>query len=446
MELLLAQGATDALFVGGCVRDHLLGMQGTSPDIDIEVYGLNYERMLAILKPHFRVDLVGKSFGVIKVDQNIDLSIPRTESKLGIGHKGFKILSNPNLTFEIAAARRDFTMNAIGMRMDGTLVDPYHGADDIRSKILRATSDAFGEDPLRVLRAMQFAGRFGFFVEERTLAMCRNLKKEFSTLSEERVLGEWWKWAAKSKFPSQGLETLKKTTWIDCFPAIAHMVGTPQHPDYHKEGDVFEHVRMTVDAAANIAEQHGLSENERIVLLFAALLHDVGKPDTVTQNPEGHWTSPNHAEAGIPPAREFFETMFAPHWLVDQVLPLIREHQTRLSRETPEASETATRRLAVRLAPSNIRMWTMLCESDANGCISDREHRPLGPWIEFAQKLGVFETPPNMIVQGRDLISQGVAPGPEMGRILKYLFEAQLDGKFDDLVGGIALFRTSFKK
>ena len=449
MELLLKHGATDVLFVGGCVRDHLMGHHGASPDIDIdidiEVYGLSYEQMQEILSPRYRVDLVGKSFGVIKVDQNIDLSIPRTESKLGIGHKGFEILSNPHLTFETAAARRDFTINAIGMRLDGTLVDPYHGVDDIRRKILRATSDAFGEDPLRVLRAMQFAARFGFSVDDKTLAMCRLLKSEFSTLSQERVWGEWWKWSVKSKFPSCGLEVLKQTTWIECFPQIARLIGTPQHPDYHQEGDVFEHIKMTVDVAANIAQKNNLPKNERAVLLFGALLHDIGKPETVTRTAEGFWTSPNHAAAGVAPGRAFLESMLAPHWLVDQVLPLIREHQTRLASTMPEASETAARRLAVRLAPSNIRIWAMLCESDATGCISDRPHRPLEPWIDLAQKLDVFEAPPKMIVQGRDLIPLGVEPGPEMGKILNRIFEAQLDGEFDDLQTGITWFQTKFK-
>ena len=442
MELLLENGATDALFVGGCVRDHLLGKHEDIIDLDIEVYGLSYDRMLEILAPRFRVDLVGKSFGVIKVDQQIDLSIPRTESKLGIGHKGFQILSNPNLTFDIAAARRDFTINAIGMRLDGTLVDPYNGAEDIQNKILRATSDAFGEDPLRVLRAMQFAGRFGFSLEDRTIAMCRDLKMEFATLSAERIWGEWWKWAVKSKFPSQGLETLKQTTWIDCFPQIARLVGTPQHPDYHREKDVFEHCKLTVDAAADIAGNNTLPEDERAVLLFAALLHDVGKPDTLTKNPDGYWSSPGHAEAGTQPARAFLEAMLAPHWLVDQVLPLIREHQTRMTADTQVASETFVRRLAVRLAPSNILMWAMLCESDAKGCLCDREHQSLEPWVAIAQKLGVSEEPPKMIVQGRDLISLGVVPGPEMGRILQQLFEAQLDGKFENLEQGIALFQA----
>ena len=143
IDLLERGGATGVYFVGGSVRDHFLG-QPNIKDVDIEVYGLNYEAIVGILSPHFRVNLVGRSFGTLKVDQQIDVSIPRRESKMGIGHKGFQVDSDPEMTFAEAAKRRDFTINAIGMTRDGTVVDPHHGVVDIQRKTLRATSGAFG--------------------------------------------------------------------------------------------------------------------------------------------------------------------------------------------------------------------------------------------------------------------------------------------------------------
>ena len=437
MQLLQDGGAGDVLFVGGCVRDYLLGIPDAIKDIDIEVYGLSYEKIIAILSPHFRVDVVGKSFGTVKVDHGIDLSIPRRESKQGSGHKGFHVVPDPKMTFREAASRRDFTVNAIGMRLDNTIVDPYGGVDDLDRKILRATSDAFGEDPLRVLRGMQFSARFGFQIEPRTIGMCRDLKNEFATLSPERIWGEWFKWAVKSEFPSLGLQCLKETTWLDCFPQLFRMLGTPQHSQYHQEGDVFEHTKLTVDAAVSVARGHQLSENDRLILLFAALLHDVGKPETLVRNEDGNWTSPNHAAAGVKPSGDFFESMLAPHWVAENVKPLIREHQTRLAQETETASATATRRLAQRLSPSNIRMWAMLCQSDATGCITDRPHRSLEPWLTLAKSLGVLEFPPVPMIQGRHLLELGFSPGPEMGRLLRCAFEAQLDGEFHDLASGL---------
>ncbi|MCL2346646.1 MAG: HD domain-containing protein [Planctomycetaceae bacterium] len=430
IDLLEQGGATAVYFVGGAVRDHLLEHADVK-DIDIEVYGLDYGEIVALLAPHFRVGLVGRSFGTIKVDQRIDIGIPRRESKQGHGHKGFDVTPDPNMTFAEAARRRDFTINAIGMKRDGTPVDPYHGIDDIRKKTLRATSDAFGEDPLRVLRGMQFASRFGFQLEPSTVLMCRLLREEFATLSPERVWGEWEKWALKSKFPSAGLRVLEETGWLACFPELAALVDTPQHPHWHGEGNAFEHVKAVVDAAEKIATIKKLTGAQKLVLMFAALLHDVGKPVTLSEKEPGVWYSPGHAAAGVPLAKAFLEKMLAPGWVVEQVLPLVREHQAHVvinRDETPD--DTMIRRLADRLAPATLRQWADLCAADAAGCQTQCRPHSLEIWLENAKRLGILDRPPTPILLGRDLIALGMSPGPEMGTILKAAFEAQLDGEF----------------
>ncbi|MCL2623604.1 MAG: HD domain-containing protein [Planctomycetaceae bacterium] len=453
-DLLEQSGATAVYFVGGSVRDHFLGQPSIAgriapkvKDIDIEVFGLSYDEMVNILSPHFRVNLVGRSFGTLKVDRHIDVSIPRRESKVGIGHKGFRVDSDPDMTFAEAAGRRDFTINAIGMKRDGTVVDPYHGVEDIRRKTLRATSDAFGEDPLRVLRGMQFAARFGFQLDPDTAVMCRGLRGEFAALSSERVWGEWEKWAAKSRFPSLGLRVLEATAWLDCFPELAALRGTPQHPRWHREGDVFEHIALVVDQAARIASEKYDNEQNRVTLMFAALLHDVGKPLTLLEREPGVWLSPGHPEAGVPLAQRFLETMKAPGRLVELVLPLVREHQAHIRLPRDEVpSDTLVRRLAHRLGPANMRLWGDLVAADARGCDNNLTAHSTQPWLDAAERLDIIDTPPRPMLQGRDLIALGMEPGREMGEILKTAFEAQLDGEFHTHEDGAAWLKNFMER
>ncbi|MDR3110654.1 MAG: hypothetical protein LBU65_13380, partial [Planctomycetaceae bacterium] len=191
IELLLESGASDAFFVGGTVRDQLLGIDVKGvKDVDIEVYGLSYEQIVTILKPRFRVNFVGKSFGVIKIDNSIDVGVPRRESKHGSGHRGFEVVPDPTMTIREAFARRDFTINAIGLRLNGEFIDPFGGRDDLNNGILRATTDSFCEDPLRVLRGMQFAARFGFRMDSKTIDLCKRVANEFDTLAPERIWDE----------------------------------------------------------------------------------------------------------------------------------------------------------------------------------------------------------------------------------------------------------------
>ncbi|MGL4595540.1 MAG: CCA tRNA nucleotidyltransferase [Thermoguttaceae bacterium] len=439
--LLLEAGASDAFYVGGAVRDYFFGL--VPKDFDIEVYGLSYKQILSILRPHFRVGLVGQSFGTVKVDNDVDISIPRTESKVGVGHKGFAISADPSLDPRIAFARRDFTINAIGMRFDGSLFDPFDGHGDIQRKILRAPSEAFCEDPLRVLRGMQLAARFDLEMEPHTIELSRQVYPEIETLSAERVWGEWFKWATKSEKPSRGLDILRQTGWIGHFPEIAALIGTKQNPEYHPEGDAFVHTQLVCDAAAQIAIELELEEMERAILLFAALAHDFGKPCTTIRSPKGKWKSPNHASEGVPIAANFLERMRAPNWALLHVLPLVQEHMAHTAipkEETP--SYSSVRRLADRLAPSNIRMWAALSRADSRGTTSPKPRYRPETWEEVAEKLKIREDRPKPLLQGRHLIPLGIKPGPEMGHLLHSAFQSQLDGVFDNLPDALAWLKT----
>lgn len=429
--------------VGGCVRDRLLGV--AVKDVDIEVFQLGPERLIAVLRPFGRVDQVGMSFGVIKLRTRggveLDFTLPRRESKSGRGHRGFQVELDHTMTIAEAAARRDFTINAIyRCPLEGQIVDPHGGQADLNAGILRATSHHFVEDPLRVLRGMQFASRFNFKLDPATRAMCQTLREEADTLVVDRVWQEWLKWATRSAYPGAGLTCLEETGWIAVYPELQAMVGVPQDPEWHPEGDVWVHTRLVCDAAATIAARDQLSDDERMVLLFAALCHDFGKPAT-TRFLDGHWRAHGHCEAGVELAERFLTRIGCPMRYIEQVKPLVAEHLVHVQ---PKFSPQSVRRLANRLAPASIIQLSRLIEADMNG----RPPHPGGlpdsaqRLLELAGQLQLEKEKPRPIVQGRHIIQCGHEPAPWFGPVLKICFEAQLDGHFIDETGGIAFLTT----
>lgn len=442
-ERLTNGGAVRCQLVGGYVRDHLLGIE--SKDIDIEVYGLTYDEIISLLSPAFRVDLVGRSFGVVKVDQEIDISLPRRESKSGLGHTGFTVNPDSALSPSEAAARRDFTINALAMSFEGEIFDPYEGQTDLKNGVLRATTVAFQEDPLRVLRGMQFAARFGFSMDHETAIMCREMADEYKHLSRERIWEEWHKWAVKGRYPSQGLRVLAQTGWVTHFPVLERMRDTPQDTEWHPEGDVFAHTAYVCDAAADIAEREELEAEARTVLMFAALCHDFGKTTTTVKNADGRWVAPQHAEVSIGMSNKFLSGIGAPNWLIDQVLPLVAEHMAYTAHAKGQApSERTLRRLAHRLGPATIQAWARVCEADASGRPPRPPNNPVSEWVRAAEGMAISDGRPQPLVLGRHLIPLGYQPGPAMGEKLRSAFEAQLDGEFDTLEAGIAWIKTGY--
>ena len=226
------------LIVGGAVRDALMGVAPN--EFDIEVYDLPIDRLLELLTGFGRVDAVGRSFGILKLrpptGRELDISLPRRESKIGAGHRGFLATPDPTMTPHEAAARRDFTWNALAITPEGELLDFFGGAADLRAGIIRHTTAAFAEDPLRVLRAMQFAARFDMRLAPETAALCRALLPEAATLATERIWSEWQKWALKGHKPAAGLRVLAETGWLTLYPELEKLIGCPQDPVWHPEG------------------------------------------------------------------------------------------------------------------------------------------------------------------------------------------------------------------
>lgn len=431
-----------AFYVGGCVRDEFLGIE--SKDLDVEVFNLSAGTLSSLLKRFGKVSEVGVSFGVIKLlatdGTDFDFTLPRRENKTGFGHRGFQVAVDHTMSVEEAAARRDFTINAIyRCALSHEIHDPYNGAQDLEQRILKATSPKFAEDPLRVLRGFQLASRFGLQIDKATAFLANSLISEYPTLAIERVWGEWQKWALRSRYPSQGLEVLNRSGWIDLYPELAALKDVPQDPEWHPEGDVWVHTQLVCDAAARIAIREELSEQDRTVLMLSALCHDLGKA-TTTEFIDGRWRAHGHCEAGVPLTRSFLERIGCPETLIEVIEPLVVEH---LAHANPACSLRAVRRLSNRLGKASIRQLIHLIEADMSG----RPPLPGGlpesanQLIKIAQDLELQDNKPEPIILGRHLIALGHSPNVWFSDVLRECFEAQLDGEFESEETGILFLK-----
>ncbi len=443
-QRLLAAGASDCLLVGDFVRDQLLG--APSEEAELEVYGLNYEQIVGALScNHDSIKLLEGRLGTVKIGHLLNVSMPRREMKSGMGHKDLMFDVDTTITPHEACARRDFTVNAIGMRLDGSIFDPFGGCHDLRRGILRATSRASRNDPALVLRGMPLAARFGLETEEQTAAMCREMVAEFGTLSAECVWEAWREWAAQGRYPGKGLRLLEQTGWIKCFPVLDTMARTPQDPVWHPEGNVFIHTVHACDAAVTIAQREGLDENQRTVLLLATLCHDFGKIETTVRNDRGRWIAPGHAERGSDLAAAFLRGMHASEQVVDLVLPLVAQHMVTLGmpKHAPPSARVV-RRLVRELAPATIHLWAAVCEADSSGRPPKPPQNPGATWLQVAEALVVQDAQPQPLIGGRHLLALGYTPGPTLGSILRAAFEAQRDGCFEDVDGAVRWVREHF--
>lgn len=439
-----------AQLVGGVVRDTLLGLP--AKDFDFEIYGIEADRigpMLKSLSPRW-VDTVGASFGVLKSkfgDLEIDVSIPRTDSKAGAGHRGFQVTGDPNMSPKEAARRRDFTVNAIAMDpLTSEIFDFFDGRRDLDRKVLRATDPVlFRDDPLRVLRAAQFAARFDFTVDPATVALCREMcrEPEFADLPSARIGDEWRKLLLKSPRPSVGLRVgLEVGAWQVLHPELAALVDVPQDPGWHPEGDVWTHNNMVVDAAADIVRREELEGDDALLVMSGALCHDFGKPAT-TQFIEGHWRSRAHEREGMAPTHSFFSrTDFGKH-IEAKVMRIVNDHLFPAIQDG-KSTDAAVRRLSKRLDPATIRELVLVAEADHRG-------RDL-PWHGFAagtallaqaDALSVRQAPPQPILLGRHLIDElGWQPGTSFGPILAAVEEAQIEGRVTTLDQALEMARA----
>lgn len=438
-----------ALIAGGAVRDALLGLQ--AKDFDIEVYGIAYDHLADFLRARGPVDLVGKSFGIVKFEGH-DFSVPRRDSKIGSHHRDFLTTFDPSITPREAASRRDFTINAIAYDpITHEVLDFFGGREDLKNRILRATSSAFSEDPLRVLRGMQFACRFDLTLDPATGEMSRSIAHEYCALAKERIAGEFMKWATTASHPGRIAGYLRACGWLIHFPEIERLFEVPQDPDWHPEGDVGIHTMHVVNYAARIAERDRCEGDDRAVLLFAALTHDFAKPDTTElREVDGRlrWTAYGHEPAAGPAARRFLERIGIKPAIVDQVVPLVENHLAHAS-IGHDVTPRAVRRLAMRLAPASINQLIRLIEADASG----RPPRPPGlpdsaaRIRDIAAAQAVAEKPQPPFILGRHVLPYfGNQSGKHIGQVTRAAYEAQADGAFSTEEEALAWLDSYIRK
>jgi len=438
-----------AMLVGGSVRDRLLGIE--SKDFDIEVYGLDPSRLRTVLEQIGPVNTVGEHFSVYKLvfyrpappqtddsEQSlsdhsapqqrfeIDVSLPRRESKSGHGHRGFVIEGDPAMSFSEAARRRDFTINAILYDpLTDETSDPYGGGADLERRVLRAVAaDTFIEDSLRVLRAVQLAARFEMTIDPATVELCRTI--DLSDLPRERIWGEIEKLLTLAEHPSIGLEASLELGVLDqLFPEVRSMVGYQE--DDHPAEDAFAHTKFSLDEAVKLTGD--LSKAKRIAVMLATLCHDLGKPITSSK---AAGASPEHDKAVGEPTRAIMNKLglhgIGGYHVRSQVLALVREHlkPRKFYRRRATTTEGDFRRLARRV---DIDLLYRVAKACAMGRRSARSSVAEDWFIKRARAIGVEHGPPAPLLQGRHLLEAGFEPGPHIGKLLRSVYELQLDGE-----------------
>jgi tRNA nucleotidyltransferase (CCA-adding enzyme) len=430
-----------ALIVGGWVRDRLLGH--AAKDIDVEVYGLDAPNLKTILAQFGSVNTVGESFTVYKV-ADLDVSLPRRESKVGRGHKGFEVVGDPRLSIDEAARRRDFTINAIAWDpLTGEYLDPFGGRGDLEARVLRMVdARTFGDDSLRVLRALQFAARFECVLDPDTAALCATIPLD--DLPAERIWGEVEKLLLRGVRPSTGFALARALGVVSrLWPELEALIDCPQEPEWHPEGDVWIHTLMVVDEAR--ARIDDLDHPRQLTVMLGALAHDLGKPAT-TAFEDGRIRSKGHEAAGVAPATTLLDRLNV--HTVDgfdvrrHVLGIVAYHLAPgmwCKAPTP-VGDGAFRRLAAKV---DLELLARVADADCRGRGGAFDCSAMAWFLERARALGVQHAAPAPLLMGRHLIELGVKPGPEMGRLLKEVYERQLDGEVTTLEEAMALARAS---
>jgi tRNA nucleotidyltransferase (CCA-adding enzyme) len=432
--------------VGGWVRDLARGQPST--DVDLEVFGIHQERLASLLANHGRVEAVGQSFPVYKVvpangaAHAIDVALPRRESKRGRGHKGFEVHGDPFMPIEEAARRRDFTINAIAWDpLTGVFEDPFDGRADIERRVLRAVDPAtFGDDSLRVLRAVQFAARFEYSLHDDTAALCRRIPLD--DLPAERIWGEIEKLLLLARRPSIGFALALDIDAVDrVLTEMTALVGCDQEPEWHPEGDVWTHTLMVIDRAR--ADNGDLERPHLLTVMLGAVCHDLGKPAT-TALLDGRIRSLDHEQAGVEPTLRLLDRLnvhtIDGYDVRAQVVGLVAHHlKPGMFFKAENVGDGAFRRLAQKV---DLELLARLARADCLGRAGAFDCSAMDWFVSRARALGVEHRPPAPLLLGRHLLALGLEPGPRIGEILRQVYEQQLDGEIVTVEDAIAAARA----
>ncbi|MCK4499037.1 CCA tRNA nucleotidyltransferase [Candidatus Babeliales bacterium] len=438
IQAITAKGGT-AYLVGGAVRDLVLGNKLV--DLDIEVHNLAPEQLETTLKKFRKVSLVGKKFGVYKLHGiDVDWSLPRKDST----GRHPTVHIDTSMDVKEACRRRDITINSMVINLskfinhpekEPKIVDPFDGLNDIETKTLRATDiKLFNDDPLRFYRVMQFVSRFEMVPDEQLNALCKTIQLGPENVAQERITEEIKKLLLKSKQPSLGFRWVAKIGRLkELFPELGQTIEMPQRPDFHPEGNVFEHTMQALDAAARFSAKSFQTTNlfvktnsEKLTLLLSTLCHDLGK--LVTTDKLLH--SYGHQTKGLKLVNTFLLRFSFNKKINSAVLAMVEfhHHPRLLTKSKPSKYKV----LASKLAPhTNIRLLTILSISDGQGR-NPTKNKPLSEistecvtFLKRAIELGVNEAPELPVLTGNDLIAKG-KQGTEIGKLLRKAYLIQI--------------------
>ncbi len=417
--------------VGGAVRD--IFVEKEIKDLDIEVHGVSLQQLEAVLKSFGNVRLVGKSFGVLRVDGlDVDWSIPRSDS----AGRFPKVTLDQSMPIKEACRRRDLTMNAMMIDLEtGQLEDPFNGLQAIRDNVLRTPdSQFFVQDPLRFYRVMQFIGRFEMMPDEQLTQVCSTM--DISEISKERIFDEFEKLLIKGKKPSLAFEWLLHMGRLkELLPELYATKGCEQDLGFHPEGDVFEHSMQAVDGAAQ--QSYDTSE-QRLIMVLAALCHDLGK-SVASCIIDGRIRSHGHALAGVSLADALLDRMGIKQSLKKPITRLVRYHMDPVAFVKNDAKAAAYKRLARNLAPEvSLRMLTQLAIIDKSAR-NPQLGKPLTfcpePLLETfaqnAQRYGVFDVAEKPLLSGKDFVGD-IPEGPALGALLRRAYDLQIEEGISD--------------
>ncbi len=413
--------------VGGAVRDRLLYHRPSAYDRDYVVTGIEYDDLSRILRRHGQVNLVGRSFGVIKFTQPIDgkphtfdITLPRTEHSTGAGHRDFEVTYDASLSIEADLVRRDFTVNAMAYELgDDVLIDPLDGQADLRNKTLRMVyPESFRDDPLRMMRAIQFAARFDFTIEPQTFAAMQEQAPLITTVSAERIADEFRKLMERAEKPSIGLRLMERSGLLEqVLPELEACVGVDQPGPFHAY-DVFEHTLKAIDACPM-----------EFRVRMAALFHDINKPQSkrlVDRDGEPGATFYGHEVQGARTARRVMERLRFSRELTRQVVTLVERHMFTTD-VTPKGMRRLVRRVGVPLIFDLLDLRRADVAAQGMGGKTDDVDQ-----FEREIRDELDRKPPfslrDLVLHGDDIMRLFSIPaGREVGVILDYLMEQVLD-------------------
>lgn len=407
-------------YVGGFVRDRL--MKKENKDIDIEVHSVSPETLEEILDSLGKRIEIGESFGIYALKGcSLDIAMPRKETATGKGHRDFAVSVDPFIGTQKAALRRDFTINALMENvLTGEIIDHFGGLSDLENKTLRHVNDSsFPEDPLRVLRAAQFASRFNFKIARETKELCRNI--DISTLSKERIEGEMKKALIKAEKPSVFFEVLRETHKLgEWFPELKNLIGVMQRHEFHLEGDVWNHTMMVLDEAAKRRDEAQFPYG----FMLAALCHDFGKA-VASETKDGVTRSIGHEYEGLPLIGEFLRRITNEHKVRKYVLNLSKLHMRPNILAAQKSSVKATNKLFDSCVEPSDLILLALC--DDKGRLTETPHESAEPFLR--ERLCIYEEYMSKpYVTGGDLIEAGLKPDESFKEILDYAHKLRLSG------------------